>query len=163
MNNQNANPTSAQIQANCRDCRGTGLYAGLGERDGIAVRCSRCRGTGQETIVYEPFQGLQKRAGVARVVQANPGVVINPEITQGGVTYEEWLENPASANAPGREVREHYCPSWWFQSADHARMPGWEECNIIQGSKSWSDCPLYANKDGCWERFDQDQARTETR
>ena len=74
----------------------------------MAVVCSNCRGTGEDQMVYEPFWGRKPRQGVARV---NPGVVITPEVTNGGVSYETWRQNQESVEQTGREVREHFCPT----------------------------------------------------
>ena len=31
----------------CEDCKGIGLYQGMGEREGASVVCKGCRGTGR--------------------------------------------------------------------------------------------------------------------
>ena len=145
---------TSTISAECKQCRGTGLYTGLGEKDGMAVVCSNCRGTGEYWIIYLPFTGQKTRDDVTRVVQTNPGIRITPEITQGGVSYQEWQQDPGSVEQRGREVREHYCPAWWYQSADSNKQPKWTECQKVS---SFPKCPLFHRKEECWKRFDQEQ------
>lgn len=146
------------IDIQCGDCGGTGLHAGIGERDGLAVVCRQCGGAGKQTVTLVPFSGRQKRDGISRVLQTNPGIVLTPELTRGGVSYQEWLQDPESARQPGREAREHYCPAWWYRTADPAHQPEWEEC---RGHESFTKCPLFARKDGCWERFDSERFDSE--
>ncbi len=142
------------VQAQCHDCRGTGLYTGIGERDGLAVVCGKCEGTGQKDISYTPFTGRKTRENVRKVIQVNPGIVISPELTQGGAGYQEWLDNPESARSPGREVREFYCPTWWYQRADSKLLPEWDEC-IKFGDIT--KCPSFQQMEKCWERFDRER------
>lgn len=143
------------VSAWCRACRGTGLYAGLGERGGLAVVCKDCRGTGENQIVFRPFTGRQPRTDITQVVAVNPGVTLAPEDTGGGVSYRQWEQDPDSVRELGREAREHYCPAWWYQHAKHALKPEWEEC---QKTNSFPACPLFTEKEECWERFDLEQA-----
>ena len=142
------------VDAQCEACRGSGLYVGIGERDGLAVVCRECRGSGMRPVTYTPFTGLRLRHDVRKVVQNNPGVVLIPELTRGGVGYQEWLERPESAREMGREVREFYCPAWWHLGAGSGLMPQWEEC-IKFGS--FPACPSFEEKERCWERHDAER------
>lgn len=36
-----------KIECECNACKGTGLYVGMAERDGAAVVCYTCKGTGK--------------------------------------------------------------------------------------------------------------------
>ena len=146
------------ISAQCRGCQGTGVYTGMGERYGMAVVCHTCRGTGEEKIPYVPFTGRQEREDVLRVVSTNPGIALTPDSTQGGVSYQQWLSNPDSVRERGREIREHTCPAWWYQGANHDKYPEWEECIKIG---AFSSCPSFAQKEKCWEKFDQEDSERE--
>ena len=88
-----------KVETACSACRGTGLYAGIGEREGLAVVCKQCDGTGCKTLEYEPFTGLKPRDDVLRVLQVNPGIVLRPSDTQGG------SELPGMAGTPGSRRR----------------------------------------------------------
>jgi len=67
-----------EFDEQCQHCGGTGLYRGLGERDGFAVVCNYCEGTGKYHFVhiYEEFTGRKESEGVATVIQCNPGIVV---------------------------------------------------------------------------------------
>lgn len=138
----------------CRDCGGTGLYVGPVERDGNAVVCHRCKGTGCFRFVHEytPFVARRKRNDIAWVVEANPGIVVGlgnnlrlPEF--GGMPYAGW-----SAGKPfprGSEMRKFVCPAWWCQSCGKDK-PDWAECGLGR----FSDCKYFPTKDKCWTRYD---------
>ena len=44
------------IVIECQACGGTGLYKGMAERDGAAVVCSCCNGTGKTEFTYNEFE-----------------------------------------------------------------------------------------------------------
>ena len=144
-----------KVETTCSACQGTGLYAGIGEREGLAVVCKQCDGTGCKTLEYEPFTGLKPRDDVLRVLQVNPGIVLRPNDTQGGASYQEWLEHPEAAGELGREARDMYCPAWWYQQANYSMKPEWESC---EGVNTFEKCKLFPQMAACWERFDQEQA-----
>ena len=140
----------------CADCKGIGLYQGMGEREGASVVCKSCRGTGEQhfTKEYEPFAGRRKPVGITQVYQTNPGIMLANDIVPGGVSIEQWLEEPDSPQQAGAEMREHTCPAWWYQGANFSLQPQWSEC---RKSMKFSDCPSFAKKEKCWERWDREQ------
>lgn len=141
----------------CSDCAASGLYQGMCERDGAAVVCRTCRGTGRREIhvSYLPFLGRRSADGVVRVYQVNPGIVVDGLGTvPGGCSREEWEQDQSAPARVGAEMRGHTCPAWWYQSADYKRKPAWPECI---GSRSFCDCPHFPAKAGCWERWDREQ------
>ena len=146
------------VEAACDSCDTTGLYKGMGEGGGIAVVCTKCKGTGHYTLVteWEDFTSNKKRKGVKRVVQVNPGIYIGEGNghsleSWGGVSYKEWLATREFP--PGSENRKATCPAWWYQSADYDRKPPWKECMIMG---SFSGCQHFDNKVKCWARFDEE-------
>ena len=148
----------ADIQ--CKPCSGTGLYAGLGERDGAAVVCHTCKGTGKfhHVFEYEDFTGRRRHAGTLWVVQTNPGICVGTGNGHrfedfGGMSYEDWLAGKLFT--AGSEMRGFTCPAWWYQSADYDLQPKWKEC----GWGLFSACQHFANKYACWERFDREQTQ----
>ena len=149
-----------KIQVACESCKASGLYIGMGERDGAAIVCHRCKGTGAATLEYDDFQGRTARLKVRRVYQTNPGICIGEgnghRLEQfGGIPYEEWARGGEFPRR-GSENREFTCPAWWYQSADYDRMPKWKECEGSLG-RPFSACPSFGDKAGCWRRFDKEQ------
>jgi hypothetical protein len=147
-----------EFDEKCKSCKGTGLYVGIGERDGAAVVCRACDGTGKYHFKheYEDFIGREKREKVKRVYQANPGIGIGEAIGKctledfGGMPYEDWLKGKPFP--PKSEMRKYTCPAWWYQSADYDKKPDWPEC-ILGGT--FSECSRFYNKHKCWEKWDE--------
>lgn len=100
----------------CKSCKGTGLYQGIGECNGAAVVCEDCEGSGKfyTQHEYKEFTGRVKVLGVSRVYKTGAGIVLNPEMTPGGVPLEEWERNPDAVTKRGAELREQTCPAWWY-------------------------------------------------
>ena len=141
----------------CQKCGGTGLYIGMAERDGAAVVCHTCEGTGRVERMheYEEFTGLKHREGVVHVFATNSGFGVSPKMA-GGATYQEWLDNPEVVNESGREMRTHTCPAWWCQSNSmYGVKPNWPECP--PAGTMFSNCHYFPVKDECWRRFDEER------
>lgn len=158
-----------EFRKECESCKGTGVYVGLGERDGSAVVCHSCHGKGfvDAQIVYRDFEGLKVRHDVQRVMEINPGICIGHGSTKGGflrledfggMPYEDWRAGKAFPQ--GSENRKFTCPAWWYQSADYDRKPKWDECETTLGG-SFSRCPSFGQKEKCWERWDRESAAQE--
>lgn len=145
----------------CKSCKSTGVYVGMAERDGAAVVCQTCRGTGRHHVIleYDDFDGRQWRPLVQRVYEVNPGICIGRGKDHeysledfGGMPYDAWRRNePFPAKS---ENRRFTCPAWWYQSADYDRKPKWRECI---GIGSFSNCPHFPRKNQCWARWDGEQ------
>lgn len=146
------------IVRECQSCGATGLYRGMGERDGVAVVCHTCNGTGKETITvnWTPFETRKPARGVSVVLQTNPGICAAPGIVPGGIPFEDWTAGKPFPRR-GAEMRQHTCPAWWYQSADYDRKPNWKEC----GWGAFSSCAHFKDKAKCWERFDKEDAASE--
>jgi hypothetical protein len=144
-----------RVSQECSACKGSGVYVGFAEKDGYAVVCNRCKGTGCEVFVhrYTDFTKRKVLDNVKIVLEANPGIFVGcgEGFNFGGIPYEEWLR---SGKFPeGAEMRNYVCPAWWYQLADYKRKPEWAEC-IKCGA--FSDCGRFSNKAKCWERFDRE-------
>lgn len=144
-----------EFDQECPECHGSGLYVGMGERDGAAVVCHRCKGTGKFHFVheYEEFTGRKVKPKVIRVYQVNPGIMIGTGKDHtleefGGMSVQEW--NAGKEFGRGMENRKYTCPVWWYQSADYEKKPNWDEC----GFGSFPSCKHYGSKELCWKRFD---------
>lgn len=76
----------------CKQCDGTGVYVGFAEKEGSAVVCYCCKGTGAVEFTAPPsFNGRKRRDGVKTVSFKNQGVVLAPGIDRGEVSYEAFL------------------------------------------------------------------------
>lgn len=140
----------------CKQCKGTGLYVGMAERDGAAVVCHGCQGTGKahNIIEYDDFDGRKEREAVRRVYEVNPGICVGEgggyKLEDfGGVPYADWLKGGGFPE--GSEMRAFTCPAWWYQSADYAQKPEWGECYCVG---RFAACSRFAHKETCWARFD---------
>jgi hypothetical protein len=148
------------VKEMCPECCGTGLYSGMGERDGAAVVCGKCKGTGCYTFVheYERFSGRKERKGIVRVYRVNSGICIGERPGTcaledfGGMPYEDWKKGLPFP--PKSEDRQHTCPAWYYQSANYSLKPRWWECNMFG---RFSNCEHFDNKAKCWRRFDREQ------
>lgn len=67
-----------EVNEKCQNCNGTGLYVGMCERDGYAVVCSTCNGTGNNHFKheYEEFDKRIERDDITRVLKTNPGIMV---------------------------------------------------------------------------------------
>ena len=68
-----------EIQIECPECKGTGLYVGACEQDGCAVVCIKCGGKGYTTFQYNDFRGKKVKEGVKRIFGKTFGIVHGPE------------------------------------------------------------------------------------
>lgn len=140
----------------CRECQGTGLYLGFAERDGIAVVCRNCKGTGASRYrhEYEEFKGRREREDVVRVLRGNPGIIVGSLHGNysrfGGMSYFDWTRGEPFS--PGSEMRDFVCPAWWYQSVDGGKKPHWKEC----GFGAFSECKHFPDKASCWTRWDKE-------
>ena len=148
----------------CKSCNSTGLYKGLAERDGFAVVCHTCEGSGKHhvKIEYDDFEERKKRDDVTRVLEVNPGICVGPagelggpiaEDQFGGQPYDQWfLGHPFSA---GMEMRNYTCPAWWYQSADSDKKPNWNECI---GGGSFSSCQSFYSTDIQYHQYESSRS-----
>ena len=150
-----------EFDQECKSCMGTGLYVVMAERDGAAVVCHTCEGTGCKhiRIEYEPFKARKHRDDVLRVYKANPGICIGEgdQFTLGdfgGMPYSWWESGRGFPE--GSENRNFTCPRWWVQSAGPEGF-SWDEWPCTWGA--FSQCPEFPTKVKCWERYDKERHR----
>ena len=136
----------------CSKCGGNGLYVGMAERDGAAVVCRTCDGTGrvERRHEYYEFSGRREREDITQVYATSAGIVLAPNVVFGGVSYSEWKERPESVYDRGVELRQHVCPKWWAQSVGKPG-PAWKPC--VQVNR-FSDCWYFGDKSACWAAWD---------
>ena len=146
-----------EFDCQCKSCKGTGLYVGVCERDGIAVVCHTCKGTGKQHVrfEYEEFAGRIPRSKIKRVLQTACGHVCGNNTAKGitiedfgGQSYDDWATGKPFP--PGSEMRRFACPAWWYQSVDYDKKPSWDECEW----GAFSACSHFSHKAACWARWD---------
>ena len=150
-----------EVDEMCPACGGTGLYVGMGENDGAAVVCRKCKGTGKYHFVhrYEEFKERKEPTKeVRRVFECNPGISIGEDENRGillssfgGIPFSEWKDGKPFPR--GSEMRKFTCPAWWYQSADYKKKPKWGACI---GCGIFSGCEAFVVKENCWERWDKE-------
>lgn len=87
-----AKQTIIEVQAECEDCEGTGIYRGFAEPKGVGVICLGCNGTGMQPVEYRPFTCRKTRKDVT-TVRRSAGTFILTGVghTGGSISYEEFL------------------------------------------------------------------------
>jgi len=142
-------------KAKCSFCGGTGIYRGFGERKKVGVQCRTCNGTGCEEIKieWEDFEGRIKIKDIKRVVEINPGIIVDEDPKFGGMPYEDWFNGKPFP--PKSENRGYCCPAWWYQCMNYRLKPDWDWCSQPPG-RGFFSCPRFKNKDRCWERWDKE-------
>ncbi len=150
-----------ELDIECQACKGTGIYVGMGERDGAGVVCHGCDGTGKyhRVFEYKEFNGRAKRDDVKRVYKSSYGYRFAPkkmkfdrvgeiDLTQEGVSYAEFLEGKRP-----QHIREMACPMLADQSACHSMSGFTNMCDCA--GRLITECPQYKDRATCWERFDK--------
>lgn len=146
-----------EVDIKCQSCNGTGLYVGMAERDGAAVICFTCKGTGKfhHKFTYEEFTERTKRSDVRRVFKTSCGYTQCPddvtndgkliEFSKAGVPYEDWL-----TGGQPLPLKTLYCPKMWTSQQWDS-----ETCkqHCICGT-SINNCPNRDNMAKCWEEYE---------
>lgn len=145
------------IKIECPECKGTGLYRGMCEKNGAAVVCRSCKGKGYIFYSYNEFTGRKKRDDVKRVFKKNCGHVCsanNVTTKEGktyyfedyGCTYEEWLNG-----ATPKPMEELCCPyNYYNQGTENEPLI---DCAVYAKKCNISDCEMYEHKNICWQKF----------
>lgn len=150
-----------ELEVECSSGGGTGVYSGMGERDGASVVCYHCKGTGKSSIRYTPFTGKKKAEGVERVYLKNYGYCLAPreidfqeigkiDMSKEGVSYEDFL----SGKMP-EHIKQMGCPLIADQGACHSKkgfIEGCEKHGMLLGY-TITACKNQCNKMECWDRF----------
>jgi len=156
-----------KLKIECQSCQGTGVYQGMAERDGAAVICHTCKGTGCQdyTFRYNDFEGRIKKRGVERVYLSGYGYCISPKpitLSNGtfvdfpneGVSYGDFLKG----NMP-KHIKQMGCPMMADQGACHNKKGFVDNCGKLNGSYlSYIPSCKHGNKMECWDRFEKEAA-----
>jgi len=149
----------------CPDCKGTGVYSGMGESKNTAVVCNRCKGTGKYEYVYtyNEFTGRKKNDLIKRVYLKGYGYKIGLgkidfkgigeiDMDKEGVSYEDFLNDKMP-----KHIQRLGCPMLADQGACHSIEGFINRCNAFNGG--WlsliTDCKNKHNSCECWELFEE--------
>lgn len=152
------------LKIECKSCGGTGIYVGMGERDGASVICHTCNGTGCQDyyFTYTEFKERKKTDKVKRVFLDGYGYVLctHPitldngvfvDFSKEGVSYDEFVNGKMP-----KHIKQMACPMRADQSACHDIKGFVDKCNELNGG--WigyiPSCKC-ENKNECWDRFDK--------
>jgi hypothetical protein len=161
-----------KLKIECKSCKGTGIYVGMGERDGAGVICRTCRGTGCQdySFEYTPFKRRHKREDIKRVFIQGYGYCIGTkpitldngvyvDFSKEGVSYKEFL----AGNMP-KHIKHMACPMLANQSACHNIKGFVDQCERLNGG--WisliSECKC-KDKRSCWDRFEKGEQKYKER
>jgi hypothetical protein len=151
-------------EVQCDSCKGTGLYRGVCERDGAAVVCVYCDGTGKTNVkhTYTKFDGRKKKDGVKRVYETACGTVItDKDITMDdgtvvhfskfGVSYKDWLDGKAP-----KPIKELHCPYMHTDQGlqtDDVNDLHKTRCEKYLGFGYIRSCKCFDDKETCWKIY----------
>lgn len=151
------------LKSVCYSCDGTGLVSGAMERDGAAVPCILCLGTGSVDIKYTAFDKRQAMGNITHVLPytAISAVRRSQQIPARGTPYSVWQERGC---CKGDEPRTIACPVEIYDRdvllfGKTAMKADTDWCLQVQpGSQRWgrsiTRCPAYPFKAACWQAFD---------
>ena len=154
-----------EMKIECPACNGTGLYKGMGEGEGTAVVCHQCNGSGayMYSYSYEDFTERKTKEGVDRVYLSGMGYRLGLgkidfknigliDMDKEGVSYSDFKNGKMP-----QHIKKLACPMIADQGACHEIDGFVDECDRL--GLSWgrqiTDCPKYAEKEQCWERFEE--------
>lgn len=153
-------PQTIDLQIVCQSCDGTGLYVGMAERDGSAVVCYCCKGSGSYAyhFEYEPFESRRPAPeGVTRV-HVGRGYVLSPNHPQcDGIPVAEYTPGmivPADEQlyCPFLYTHQEWCAKPVTPSWRPGEPPGPRDTPLLAGQRI-SSCPLWDDKADCWRLF----------
>lgn len=152
-----------ELLVECPQCKGTGIYVGLAERNGAGVICGHCHGTGAYMFkhTYTPFTKRRTRRDIKRVYQPHSGYVLTAtgkivndhmeiDMNTQGVAYADFL-----TGAMPTHIMDMYCPMKADQSACHNVKGFTDVCNRRNGGwLGYIPACKYKDYRACWQRFE---------
>lgn len=146
----------------CEPCQGTGLVVGEMEREGAAVPCILCFGSGAILVGYNAFEKRLPMHGITHVFPYTAGAAFRRSGTSAtGTPYAVWQSEGCSR---GDEPRDCMCPVeiygedvLLFGKTGMKADTDW--CLQVQPAiQRWgraiTQCPAFASKSVCWQAFD---------
>lgn len=158
-----------EMDIECPECNGTGLYQGMAEGNGTAVICYNCDGSGKYHFAkeYEEFTGLKKRNNIERVYLSSMGYFIGLgkrrydgigiiDMDKEGISYQEFLQGQKPPH-----IKTLGCPMLADQGACHDIKGFTEKCNKL--NDGWisfiPNCKNRHRMAECWERFEKGEIK----
>jgi len=162
--NETEKTVTFEMECECDECKGTGLYVGMAERDGAAVICNRCDGRGKVIIkqTYTKFTKRKVRKNVKRVYQTCGGFVISAndvttkegitiKFSNAGVDYKDWLNGESP-----KPIEDLMCP--YLHTGQELQSKDVNDLYKTKCSKylAWGNitsCKCYKDKHLCWKIY----------
>lgn len=161
-------------EAQCEDCKGTGIYVGIAERGGAGVICWRCKGTGsiKVRVTFKKFNGRGIREGIKRVFHPSSYVLkaddsdttdkngkpVTFHYSRYGATYEEWLKGKDPT-----PMEELECPyehtKQGLQSKDVNGLYKTRCSNADLLGRYISHCKFHNHKAKCWKIYKGEETK----
>ena len=160
---------SLEGEAECKSCKGTGLYAGLAEKEGARVICRTCEGIGKIKISFQwnKFKKKKIDKNATRVYTNGMGYVITDKdvtikgengediifpFSQYGCSYKDWLKGTTP-----KPLKFLGCPyqhtNQRLQTEDVNDLYK-TRCHENIGYGLISNCKLYHCKGTCWDIYE---------
>ena len=152
-----------KIVIECKSCKGTGVYQGMGESSDVAIICHTCKGTGWTVFEYTEFTGRKNKQGVSRVYLNSYGYKISTgvvnfdgigkvDMDKEGVSYEEFCEGKMPTH-----IKQLGCPMLADQGRCRDIAGFTNRCDSFNGG--WLNyipsCENKANSAECWRIFEE--------
>ena len=148
-----------RMKVECPDCKGTGLYVGMCEREGAAVVCNKCGGEGYMYLNYNKFTGKKVREDVKRVFKKSCGYVHGAldyttedgrviHFSEYGCSYDEWMKG-----VEPKPMEELYCPYVYFNKGIGSEPLSKCRENLPSYGGRIAECKLYEDKLNCWKEY----------
>jgi hypothetical protein len=138
------------MKIECQSCKGTGLYVGMAEKEGLAVICHDCEGKGYIFFSYNEFTGKKKRRNITHVISQNPGFMLSPDYVSDGdkITYDDWYNGKTVVS----EFRDKCCPKQIHNDGGKAC----DDANTEYLGRWYSECIAHeGHGKACWTRYDK--------
>ena len=139
----------------CSVCGGYGVIINNFTKDGSALHCENCDGTGSVERVIETFTERKNYDQIHRVFLTNLGITIQdypdlPVEDQGGVSYEQWQSIGKDCFGKGTELEKRTCPKMWYSQINSTiEPPNYIDCV----ENKFRSCPKWRTRADCWTTF----------
>lgn len=145
------------IKIECTNCGATGIYKGMGERDGAGVICSNCEGKGYVIFRFNRFKQKKNREDISRVYKSGHGYCISDQdvikedgslirFSKFGCTYEDWKNGKQPL-----EIEDLVCP-YLANNRGMGNEP-LQRCRELCRFGFINECKFFNQKHICWDEF----------
>jgi len=85
------NDNMITVKSECGACRGTGIFRGLAEPEGIGVVCLDCHGAGCRALKYIPFTSRKARNDVEFVRLSKGKFILSCGPAGETISYKDFM------------------------------------------------------------------------